>query len=144
MFELQGLCLTIKTYLCTVLTFLRAVWYECSRRISFQVRSLSAYLELEGYDRPPFSSLQLQSFHRHVSERLVQEKETVSQVMVRKASLDLLKAALRCDCHNILFRLVNTLMFLWWCNILHVHDMCCPLVACSVSNLWPNAFGICI
>lgn len=56
--------------------------------ISLQVRSLSAYLELEGYDRLPFSSLQLQSFHRHVSERLVQEKETVSQVMVRNASVE--------------------------------------------------------
>ncbi|XP_003970804.1 DNA repair protein RAD50 [Takifugu rubripes] len=46
-----------------------------------QVRSLSSYLGLEGYDRPPFSDLQLDSFHRHVTERLEQEKETVSQVM---------------------------------------------------------------
>lgn len=56
--------------------------------ISSQVRSLSSYLELEGYDRPPFSSLQLQSFHRHVTERLEQEKETVSQVMVRNTLFD--------------------------------------------------------
>uniref|UniRef100_A0A673A5R9 Zinc-hook domain-containing protein n=1 Tax=Sphaeramia orbicularis TaxID=375764 RepID=A0A673A5R9_9TELE len=46
-----------------------------------QVRSLSSYLEMEGYDRPPFTTLQLQSFHRHVTQRLEQEKETVSQVM---------------------------------------------------------------
>uniref|UniRef100_A0A667YDL7 RAD50 double strand break repair protein n=1 Tax=Myripristis murdjan TaxID=586833 RepID=A0A667YDL7_9TELE len=40
-----------------------------------QVRSLSSYLEFEGYDRPPFTQLQLQSFHRQVTERLDQEKE---------------------------------------------------------------------
>uniref|UniRef100_A0A673A5U2 Rad50/SbcC-type AAA domain-containing protein n=1 Tax=Sphaeramia orbicularis TaxID=375764 RepID=A0A673A5U2_9TELE len=49
--------------------------------ISMIVRSLSSYLEMEGYDRPPFTTLQLQSFHRHVTQRLEQEKETVSQVM---------------------------------------------------------------
>uniref|UniRef100_A0A8D0AUX6 RAD50 double strand break repair protein n=1 Tax=Sander lucioperca TaxID=283035 RepID=A0A8D0AUX6_SANLU len=46
-----------------------------------QVRSLSSYLEMEGYDRPPFTTLQLDSFHRHVTQRLEQEKETASQVM---------------------------------------------------------------
>ncbi|XP_071752076.2 DNA repair protein RAD50 [Centroberyx gerrardi] len=46
-----------------------------------QVRSLSSYLELEGYDRTPFTQLQLQSFHRHVTERLDQEKETANQIM---------------------------------------------------------------
>ncbi|KAM4619701.1 DNA repair protein RAD50 [Polymixia lowei] len=46
-----------------------------------QVRSLSSYLELEGYDRTPFTQLQLQSFHRQVTERLDQEKETASQVL---------------------------------------------------------------
>ncbi|XP_031725130.1 DNA repair protein RAD50 [Anarrhichthys ocellatus] len=46
-----------------------------------QVRSLSSYLEMEGYDRPPFTTLQLESFHRHVTQRLEQEKATVSQVM---------------------------------------------------------------
>ncbi|XP_023134881.2 DNA repair protein RAD50 [Amphiprion ocellaris] len=45
------------------------------------VRSLSSYLEMEGYDRTPFTTLQLESFHRHVTQRLEQEKETVSQVM---------------------------------------------------------------
>uniref|UniRef100_A0A8C2ZBI7 RAD50 double strand break repair protein n=1 Tax=Cyclopterus lumpus TaxID=8103 RepID=A0A8C2ZBI7_CYCLU len=45
------------------------------------VRSLSSYLEMEGYDRPPFTTLQLESFNRHVTQRLEQEKETVSQVM---------------------------------------------------------------
>uniref|UniRef100_A0A673A5P9 Zinc-hook domain-containing protein n=1 Tax=Sphaeramia orbicularis TaxID=375764 RepID=A0A673A5P9_9TELE len=44
--------------------------------ISMIVRSLSSYLEMEGYDRPPFTTLQLQSFHRHVTQRLEQEKET--------------------------------------------------------------------
>uniref|UniRef100_A0A3B5L9U7 RAD50 homolog, double strand break repair protein n=1 Tax=Xiphophorus couchianus TaxID=32473 RepID=A0A3B5L9U7_9TELE len=43
-----------------------------------QVRSLSSHLEMEGYDRPPFTSLQLESFHRHVTQRLEQEKETLS------------------------------------------------------------------
>uniref|UniRef100_I3JPA7 RAD50 double strand break repair protein n=1 Tax=Oreochromis niloticus TaxID=8128 RepID=I3JPA7_ORENI len=47
-----------------------------------QVRSLSTYLEMEGYDRPPFTALQLESFHRHVTQRLEQEKGTLSQVMV--------------------------------------------------------------
>uniref|UniRef100_A0A8D3E1J3 RAD50 homolog, double strand break repair protein n=1 Tax=Scophthalmus maximus TaxID=52904 RepID=A0A8D3E1J3_SCOMX len=41
-----------------------------------QVRSLSSYLEMEGYDRPPFTTLQLESFHRHVTQRLEQEKDT--------------------------------------------------------------------
>uniref|UniRef100_A0AAQ5YUV4 Zinc-hook domain-containing protein n=1 Tax=Amphiprion ocellaris TaxID=80972 RepID=A0AAQ5YUV4_AMPOC len=41
-----------------------------------QVRSLSSYLEMEGYDRTPFTTLQLESFHRHVTQRLEQEKET--------------------------------------------------------------------
>ncbi|XP_040007110.1 DNA repair protein RAD50 [Xiphias gladius] len=47
-----------------------------------QVRSLSLYLEMEGYDRPPFTTLQLESFNRHISQRLEQEKETVSQVLM--------------------------------------------------------------
>ncbi|XP_077360912.1 DNA repair protein RAD50 [Festucalex cinctus] len=46
-----------------------------------QVRLLSTQLEVEGYDRPPFTSLQLESFHRHVAQRLEQEKQTVAQVM---------------------------------------------------------------
>ncbi|KAM6984425.1 DNA repair protein RAD50 [Tautogolabrus adspersus] len=46
-----------------------------------QVRSLSSYLEMEGYDRPPFTTLQLESFNRHVSQRLEQEKDTVTQVL---------------------------------------------------------------
>ncbi|MED6290090.1 DNA repair protein rad50, partial [Characodon lateralis] len=45
------------------------------------VRSLSSHLEMEGYDRPPFTSLQLESFHRHVTQRLEQEKETLSQII---------------------------------------------------------------
>uniref|UniRef100_A0A8D0AQM4 RAD50 double strand break repair protein n=1 Tax=Sander lucioperca TaxID=283035 RepID=A0A8D0AQM4_SANLU len=49
-----------------------------------QVRSLSSYLEMEGYDRPPFTTLQLDSFHRHVTQRLEQEKETASQVMEKE------------------------------------------------------------
>ncbi|XP_037544196.1 DNA repair protein RAD50 [Nematolebias whitei] len=46
-----------------------------------QVRALSSYLEMEGYDRPPFTSLQLESFHQHVTQRLEQEKETLNQIM---------------------------------------------------------------
>uniref|UniRef100_H3DLI5 RAD50 double strand break repair protein n=1 Tax=Tetraodon nigroviridis TaxID=99883 RepID=H3DLI5_TETNG len=46
-----------------------------------QVRSLSSYLDLEGYDRTPFSALQLQSFHRHVTERLEQERQTLAGAM---------------------------------------------------------------
>ncbi|XP_024121815.1 DNA repair protein RAD50 [Oryzias melastigma] len=46
-----------------------------------QVRSLSSYLEMEGYDRSPFTAVQLESFHRHVTQRLEQEKETFSQVL---------------------------------------------------------------
>lgn len=52
-----------------------------------QVRSLSTYLEMEGYDRPPFTALQLESFHRHVTQRLEQEKGTLGQVMVRNSQL---------------------------------------------------------
>ncbi|XP_076025072.1 DNA repair protein RAD50 [Genypterus blacodes] len=46
-----------------------------------QVRSLSSYLDLEGYDRPPFTALQLQSFQRHITQRLEQEKAAVTQVL---------------------------------------------------------------
>uniref|UniRef100_A0A672FQH6 Zinc-hook domain-containing protein n=1 Tax=Salarias fasciatus TaxID=181472 RepID=A0A672FQH6_SALFA len=46
-----------------------------------QVRSLSSHLEMEGFDRPPFTASQLESFHRHVTQRLEQEKEILSQVM---------------------------------------------------------------
>uniref|UniRef100_A0A3Q3GJ44 RAD50 homolog, double strand break repair protein n=1 Tax=Labrus bergylta TaxID=56723 RepID=A0A3Q3GJ44_9LABR len=46
-----------------------------------QVRSLSSYLGMEGYDRPPFSTLQLESFNRHVAQRLEQEKDTATQVL---------------------------------------------------------------
>uniref|UniRef100_A0A3Q3R593 Zinc-hook domain-containing protein n=1 Tax=Monopterus albus TaxID=43700 RepID=A0A3Q3R593_MONAL len=42
-----------------------------------QVRSLSTYLELEGYDRPPFATLQLESFHHLVTQRLEQEKDAI-------------------------------------------------------------------
>uniref|UniRef100_A0A671V445 RAD50 double strand break repair protein n=1 Tax=Sparus aurata TaxID=8175 RepID=A0A671V445_SPAAU len=41
-----------------------------------EVRSLSSYLEMEGYDRLPFSTLQLESFHRQVKQRLEQENQT--------------------------------------------------------------------
>lgn len=37
---------------------------------------------MEGYDRPPFAAHQLESFHRLVSQRLEQEKQTVTQVLV--------------------------------------------------------------
>uniref|UniRef100_A0A8C5FKJ7 RAD50 homolog, double strand break repair protein n=1 Tax=Gadus morhua TaxID=8049 RepID=A0A8C5FKJ7_GADMO len=46
-----------------------------------QVRSLSSYLELDGFDRTPFIQSQLQSFHRHVTERLEQEKRAANQIM---------------------------------------------------------------
>uniref|UniRef100_A0A3P8W9W2 RAD50 double strand break repair protein n=1 Tax=Cynoglossus semilaevis TaxID=244447 RepID=A0A3P8W9W2_CYNSE len=47
-----------------------------------QVRSLSSYLDMEGYDRPPFTSIQLRSFHNQLDERLEQEKETFNRVMM--------------------------------------------------------------
>lgn len=46
---------------------------------------------MEGYDRLPFSTLQLESFHRQVKQRLEQENQTASQVMVRNAHLDFWK-----------------------------------------------------
>uniref|UniRef100_A0A7N6AT37 Zinc-hook domain-containing protein n=1 Tax=Anabas testudineus TaxID=64144 RepID=A0A7N6AT37_ANATE len=45
---------------------------------SLPVRSLSSFLEMEGYDRTPFTPHQLESFHRLVAQRLDQEKETVA------------------------------------------------------------------
>jgi len=65
-----------------------ALWKHSNRQnltCLLQVRSLSSFLEMEGYDRPPFSSLQLESFHQHVTQRLEQEKDTLGQVMVRNA-----------------------------------------------------------
>lgn len=55
-----------------------------------QVHSLSSFLEMEGYDRPPFTTNQLESFHCLVTQRLEQEKETVSQVLVRKSLYNIL------------------------------------------------------
>uniref|UniRef100_A0A8C5HJ58 Zinc-hook domain-containing protein n=1 Tax=Gouania willdenowi TaxID=441366 RepID=A0A8C5HJ58_GOUWI len=56
-----------------------------------QVRSLSSYLEMEGYDRMPFSNLQLESFHHQVTQRLEQEKETLSQVLADLQQKEVLK-----------------------------------------------------
>lgn len=47
-----------------------------------EVKSLASYLEMEGYDRGPFSERQLQSFHKQVRERQNQEAEALSRVMV--------------------------------------------------------------
>lgn len=49
-----------------------------------QVRSLASTLELEGYERAPFSRHQIQSFHQQVEERLDQEAEVLRQQMVRQ------------------------------------------------------------
>uniref|UniRef100_A0A8C5HJ38 Zinc-hook domain-containing protein n=1 Tax=Gouania willdenowi TaxID=441366 RepID=A0A8C5HJ38_GOUWI len=56
-----------------------------------KVRSLSSYLEMEGYDRMPFSNLQLESFHHQVTQRLEQEKETLSQVLADLQQKEVLK-----------------------------------------------------
>ncbi|KAM6970762.1 DNA repair protein RAD50 [Aplochiton taeniatus] len=45
-----------------------------------QVRALSSYLELDGYDRTPFNERQLQSFHRQVKDRLEQDREAAKQL----------------------------------------------------------------
>lgn len=50
-----------------------------------QVHSLSSCLEMEGYDQLPFTVSQLESFYHQVTQRLKQEKETVSQLSVRNA-----------------------------------------------------------
>lgn len=47
-----------------------------------QVKSLASYLEMEGYDRAPFSERQLQSFHKQVRERQDQDTEALNRVMV--------------------------------------------------------------
>ncbi|XP_053702919.1 DNA repair protein RAD50 [Synchiropus splendidus] len=47
-----------------------------------QVRSLASYLEMEGYDRTPFTALQLRSFNQHISQRLEQEKAVVNKILV--------------------------------------------------------------
>ncbi|KAM9847048.1 DNA repair protein RAD50 isoform 2-T2 [Aulostomus maculatus] len=46
-----------------------------------QVRSLSSFLEMEGYDRLPFTALQLESFHQQVTQRQEEEKQSVAQVL---------------------------------------------------------------
>uniref|UniRef100_A0A669E4U3 RAD50 double strand break repair protein n=1 Tax=Oreochromis niloticus TaxID=8128 RepID=A0A669E4U3_ORENI len=47
------------------------------------VHSLSSCLEMEGYDQLPFTVSQLESFYHQVTQRLEQEKERVSQLLVR-------------------------------------------------------------
>uniref|UniRef100_A0A3B4B404 Zinc-hook domain-containing protein n=1 Tax=Periophthalmus magnuspinnatus TaxID=409849 RepID=A0A3B4B404_9GOBI len=49
-----------------------------------QVRSLSSFLELEGYNRTPFTKMQLESFHRQVSQRLEQEKQTLGKTLEKE------------------------------------------------------------
>ncbi|XP_048091405.1 DNA repair protein RAD50 [Alosa alosa] len=46
-----------------------------------QVRSLASSLELEGYERAPFSRPQIQSFYQQVEERLEQEAQALRLVM---------------------------------------------------------------
>ncbi|KAJ8266800.1 hypothetical protein GJAV_G00134820 [Gymnothorax javanicus] len=46
------------------------------------VKSLASYLELEGYDRAPFSERQLRSFHQLVKERQDRETEATNQLMI--------------------------------------------------------------
>ncbi|TTX06314.1 DNA repair protein RAD50 [Bagarius yarrelli] len=47
-----------------------------------QVKSLASYLEMEGYDRAPFSERQLQSFHKQVTERQDQEAEELNRILI--------------------------------------------------------------
>lgn len=49
-----------------------------------QVRALSSFLDMEGFDRPPFSALQLQSFHCQVRKLMDQESDTVDRMLVRR------------------------------------------------------------
>lgn len=46
------------------------------------VKSLASYLEMDGYERTPFSERQLQSFHRQVIERQDHETEVINKIMV--------------------------------------------------------------
>ncbi|XP_048850843.1 DNA repair protein RAD50 [Brienomyrus brachyistius] len=46
-----------------------------------QVKALASSLEMDGYDRSPFSERQLQSFHRQVKERQDKESEAIEQDM---------------------------------------------------------------
>lgn len=65
---------------------MKKIFYQyngCCLLSLVQVRSLSSYLDMEGYDRPPFTSIQLRSFHNQLDERLEQEKETFNRVMVK-------------------------------------------------------------
>uniref|UniRef100_A0A669F2G7 RAD50 double strand break repair protein n=1 Tax=Oreochromis niloticus TaxID=8128 RepID=A0A669F2G7_ORENI len=55
------------------------------------VHSLSSCLEMEGYDQLPFTVSQLKSFYHQVTQRLEQEKERVSQLLVRNAELQKLE-----------------------------------------------------
>ncbi|KAI1903031.1 hypothetical protein AGOR_G00022980 [Albula goreensis] len=45
------------------------------------VKSLASYLEMEGYERPPFSERQLRSFQQQVKERQNSETEALNQAM---------------------------------------------------------------
>ncbi|CAI5638623.1 unnamed protein product [Oreochromis niloticus] len=52
------------------------------------VHSLSSCLEMEGYDQLPFTVSQLESFYHQVTQRLEQEKETVSQLLAELQKLE--------------------------------------------------------
>lgn len=46
------------------------------------IQSLSAHLELEGFERPPFNERQINSFHKLVKERQDKDMEAANQLMV--------------------------------------------------------------
>ncbi|XP_072301819.1 DNA repair protein RAD50 [Eucyclogobius newberryi] len=73
-----------------------------------QVRSVSSFLELEGYDRTPFTKLQLESFHRQVSQRLEQEKQTLSQILADLQEKELQKQRSMDDMRDKKTRLEGT------------------------------------
>ncbi|XP_037657260.1 DNA repair protein RAD50 isoform X1 [Choloepus didactylus] len=55
------------------------------------IQSLAAQLELDGFERGPFSERQIKNFHKLVRERQERESETVSQLMNDFAEKETLK-----------------------------------------------------
>ncbi|KAM8764947.1 DNA repair protein RAD50 isoform 2-T2 [Rhynchonycteris naso] len=55
------------------------------------IQSLATQLELDGFERGPFSERQIKNFHRLVRERLEKEAETASQLMNDFAEKEALK-----------------------------------------------------
>lgn len=64
------------------------------------IQSLATQLELDGFERGPFSERQIKNFHKLVRERQEKEAETANQLMVNTVIFFCLCHILSLNCFN--------------------------------------------